>query len=76
MISYSVMLVYVIATLGRVSRLRRLSIELKASLSIFGTFLVLGAITSAIGIFGYVGLETTLIIFQILPFLVIYSARG
>ena len=33
-------------------------------------FQVLLSIASAVGVYGYVGVETTLIVFQILPFLV------
>lgn len=57
-------------SLGKISSCGRFSVDVKIILGIGGTILVLLSIVAAIGIFGYIGVSTTLIVFQILPFLV------
>ncbi len=64
------MILYIVFSLGRVSSCATMPVEIKVTLSIFGTFLVLVSIVSAVGVYGYIGVQTTLIVFQILPFLV------
>ena len=68
--SYLVMLVYIALTLGKITSWKRFFVEKKIALSIFGVSLVLLSVASAVGFFGYVGVPSTLITFQILPFLV------
>ena len=52
------------------SRLSRVATDVKLSLSLAGTACVLLSIGGAVGLFGFAEVRTTLIIFQILPFLV------
>jgi hypothetical protein len=55
---------------GRLSSWRRFFIEGKLSLSFGGVILVLLSIVCSVGLYGYAGVSATLIIFEILPFLV------
>ena len=68
--SYGMMLIYVVLSLGKISSWKRLCVDVKLTLAVCGTIVVLLSITSAVGVYGHVGVPTTLIIFQILPFLV------
>ena len=80
--SYLLMLAYVMLSLGRVrvggyganddwkQKISHLATDVKVSLSLAGTTCVLLSIFGSVGLFGYLGVKTTLIIFQILPFLV------
>lgn len=70
-ISYSIMVVYIVFALGRLTSWKRFFIEGKLTLSLGGVLLVLISVTSSVGIFGFVGVPATLIIFEILPFLVL-----
>ncbi len=49
---------------------KRFFIEGKLSLSLGGVVLVLISVTASVGVFGFAGVPATLIIFEILPFLV------
>ncbi|XP_059098084.1 NPC intracellular cholesterol transporter 1-like [Tigriopus californicus] len=71
LISYSTMLVYIMISLGKVYSWRTLFVDIKVTLSLIGTIGVLLAISSAIGMLGFIGVPTTLVIFQILPFLIL-----
>eukprot|EP00095_Tigriopus_kingsejongensis_P012689 maker-scaffold22_size673200-snap-gene-4.23 protein:Tk12689 transcript:maker-scaffold22_size673200-snap-gene-4.23-mRNA-1 annotation:"niemann-pick c1 protein isoform x3" len=71
LISYSTMLVYIMVSLGKIYSKSTFFVDIKITLSLIGTLGVLLAIASAIGTLGYLGLPTTLIIFQILPFLIL-----
>ena len=55
---------------GRLSSWKRFFIEGKLSLSLGGVILVLLSIVCSVGLYGYIGVPATLIIFEILPFLV------
>ena len=70
MLSYSVMLVYIVSFLGRVTSCSLLPVQMKFTLGASGTFSVLLAVVAAVGVYGYIGVPTTLVVFQILPFLV------
>ena len=70
---------YVMFTLGKVSStsekwyscdIRNFVAEKKFSLSIFGVVLVLLSVAASIGLFGLCGVPSTIVSFQVLPFLV------
>jgi len=48
-----------------------LQIESKVTLGVAGIVLVLLSVGSSIGVLGYLGIESTLLIFEIIPFLVL-----
>ena len=71
-ISYTVMLLYVVLSLGYTSSsgCSSLAGATRVTLALAGTALVLLSIVAAGGMLGYAGVDTTLVVFQILPFLV------
>ncbi|CAF3904880.1 unnamed protein product, partial [Rotaria magnacalcarata] len=70
-ISYSIMFLYVTLTLGRIRSWRTFLIDLKISVGFIGVFFVLISVMSSIGFYSYCGLAGTLIIFEVIPFLVL-----
>lgn len=71
LISYFVMFFYVAITLGNVVSFRRLFVDSKILLGLAGVVIVLLSVTSAIGLFSYAGVPATLIIVEVIPFLVL-----
>ena len=69
--SYALMVLYIVIALGRVSSWKKFFIEGKLSLSLTGVILVLFSVGASIGMFGFFQVPATLIIFEILPFLVL-----
>ncbi|RCH99993.1 hypothetical protein CU098_002250, partial [Rhizopus stolonifer] len=72
-ISYLVMFIYASIALGRLTSLnpRRLLIDSKFSLGICGILIVIFSVSSAVGIFSFTGKKITLIIAEVIPFLVL-----
>jgi Niemann-Pick C1 protein len=60
-----------ISTRGSRSVLRRIFVHSKVVLGMFGLVLVMLSITSSVGLLSYVGIKVTLIIAQVIPFLVL-----
>ena len=81
-LAYLLMLFYIMFALGKVSssssssdkccsfNIKRFFVERKFSLSLFGVILVFLSAAASVGLFGFIGVPSTLITFQILPFLV------
>ena len=78
-ISYILMTFYIMFALGKVSStsekwyscdIRHYISEKKFSLSIFGVILVILSVAASIGLFGLIGIPSTIVSFQVLPFLV------
>ena len=72
-ISYIIMFVYITFSLGQTSKctVARFMIESKITLGLGGVMIVLLSVAASIGTFGFVGVPATLIIFEIIPFLVL-----
>jgi len=72
-ISYIIMFIYITLSLGQYSKfsLAGFMIESKITLGLFGVMIVLLSVFSSIGIFAVAGVPATLIIFEIIPFLVL-----
>ena len=72
-VSYIIMFVYITLALGQYSSisLRGLMIESKITLGLFGVMIVILSVFSSVGIFAVIGVPATLIIFEIIPFLVL-----
>ncbi|KAI7904640.1 patched family-domain-containing protein [Cokeromyces recurvatus] len=72
-ISYIVMFIYASLALGRISSFnpRRLLIDSKFSLGIAGILIVIFSVSSAVGLFSLTGNKITLIIAEVIPFLVL-----
>lgn len=48
-----------------------LQIDSKITLGLGGVFIVLSSVFASIGIYGYFGVETTLIVMEVVPFLIL-----
>ncbi|XP_047446163.1 NPC intracellular cholesterol transporter 1 [Mugil cephalus] len=70
-ISYAIMFVYISLALGHIQSFRRLLLDSKISLGIAGILIVLGSVSSSLGIFSYAGVPLTLIVIEVIPFLVL-----
>lgn len=71
LISYIIMFAYIAISLGQMRSCSRLLIDSKITLGLGGVFIVLASVVSSVGIFGYIGLPATLIIIEVIPFLVL-----
>ena len=72
-VSYIIMFLYITLALGQYGSSLSLTgfiIESKITLGLFGVMIVLLSVFASIGIFGFIGVPATLIIFEIIPFLV------
>lgn len=72
-VSYLIMFVYIAISLGHVEleRYSRILIDSKITLGIGGVVIVLASVVSSIGMFGFIGIPATLIIVEVIPFLVL-----
>ncbi|XP_063904619.1 NPC intracellular cholesterol transporter 1 homolog 1b isoform X3 [Zophobas morio] len=71
LISYIIMFAYIAVSLGQVNTCSRLLIDSKITLGLGGVLIVLASVISSVGLFGFVGLPATLIIIEVIPFLVL-----
>ncbi|CAF4530125.1 unnamed protein product, partial [Rotaria sp. Silwood2] len=71
LISYMIMFFYIAIALGRVRSIKYILVDMKVSLGIAGVVLVALSVWASIGIFSYMRIPTTLIIFEVIPFLVL-----
>lgn len=83
LLSYMAMFLYVTVTLGKYTVfdrknthgfcgiVDRLMIDMKFTLGLAGVFIVILSVASSIGLFSYMGVKATLIIFEVIPFLVL-----
>ncbi|XP_044315818.1 NPC intracellular cholesterol transporter 1 isoform X1 [Drosophila rhopaloa] len=71
LVSYLIMFMYIAISLGHVKEFKRVFIDSKITLGIGGVIIVLASVVSSVGIFGYIGLPATLIIVEVIPFLVL-----
>ncbi|XP_006903115.1 PREDICTED: niemann-Pick C1 protein [Elephantulus edwardii] len=70
-ISYGVMFVYISIALGHIKSCGRLLVDSKISLGIAGILIVLSSVACSLGIFSYIGVPLTLIVIEVIPFLVL-----
>ncbi|XP_054165831.1 NPC intracellular cholesterol transporter 1-like [Oppia nitens] len=70
-ISYAVMFVYISISLGRFTTIKRLFIDSKIVLGLCGVVIVLLSVTASIGLLSFCGVKSTLIIVEVIPFLVL-----
>ncbi|XP_069548356.1 NPC intracellular cholesterol transporter 1 [Brachyistius frenatus] len=70
-ISYAIMFIYISLALGHIHSLRRVMVDSKISLGIAGILIVLSSVASSLGIFSYAGIPLTLIVIEVIPFLVL-----
>ncbi|GAB1295788.1 NPC1-like intracellular cholesterol transporter 1 [Apodemus speciosus] len=70
-ISYIIVFLYIALALGSYSRCNRVLVESKATLGLGGVAVVLGAVVAAMGFYSYLGVSSSLVILQVVPFLVL-----
>ncbi|XP_026901847.1 NPC1-like intracellular cholesterol transporter 1 isoform X2 [Acinonyx jubatus] len=70
-VSYIVIFLYISLALGSYSSWRRVAVDAKATLGLGGVAVVLGAVMAAMGFFSYLGVPSSLVILQVVPFLVL-----
>ncbi|KAJ8923333.1 hypothetical protein NQ315_001891 [Exocentrus adspersus] len=71
LVSYLIMFAYIAVSLGQVNSCSRLLIDSKVTLGLGGVLIVLASVISSVGLFGFCGLPATLIIIEVIPFLVL-----
>ncbi|CAB3230600.1 unnamed protein product [Arctia plantaginis] len=71
LVSYFIMFAYIAISLGRFTSFSRLLIDSKVTLGLGGVFIVLASVVCSVGIFGFAGVSATLIIIEVIPFLVL-----
>uniref|UniRef100_A0A182W717 SSD domain-containing protein n=1 Tax=Anopheles minimus TaxID=112268 RepID=A0A182W717_9DIPT len=71
LVSYIIMFAYIAISLGHVNQLKRALIDSKVTLGMGGVAIVLASVVASVGIFGYIGVPATLIIVEVIPFLVL-----
>ncbi|KAK3863989.1 hypothetical protein Pcinc_030288, partial [Petrolisthes cinctipes] len=70
-ISYVIMFFYIAIALGHTNQLTRLLISTKVTLGLGGVLIVLVSVFAAVGFYGYVGEPCTMLIIEVIPFLVL-----
>nr|XP_057922980.1 NPC intracellular cholesterol transporter 1 [Doryrhamphus excisus] len=70
-LSYGIMFIYISLALGHIHSCKRLLVDSKISLGIAGILIVLSSVAASLGIFSYVGIPLTLIVIEVIPFLVL-----
>ncbi|XP_059489962.1 NPC intracellular cholesterol transporter 1 homolog 1b-like [Neocloeon triangulifer] len=71
LISYAVMFFYISIALGHIRSIKTLVIDSKVTLAVGGILVVLISVACSLGIFGYAGIPTTLLVVEVIPFLVL-----
>ncbi|XP_061516670.1 NPC intracellular cholesterol transporter 1 isoform X3 [Anopheles gambiae] len=71
LVSYIIMFAYIAISLGHVNQWNRALIDSKVTLGLGGVAIVLASVVASVGIFGYIGVPATLIIVEVIPFLVL-----
>ncbi|XP_054721717.1 NPC intracellular cholesterol transporter 1-like isoform X2 [Uloborus diversus] len=70
-ISYIIMFIYIAVALGEVNTCKSMLVDSKISLGFAGVFIVIVSVLSSLGIFCFAGIPATLIIIEVIPFLVL-----
>ncbi|XP_046748991.1 NPC intracellular cholesterol transporter 1 isoform X2 [Diprion similis] len=71
LISYLIMFGYIAVALGQIKSCRTLLMDSKITLGLGGVLIVLASVVCSVGIFGFIGVPATLIIIEVIPFLVL-----
>ncbi|XP_067212878.1 NPC intracellular cholesterol transporter 1 isoform X4 [Linepithema humile] len=71
LISYVIMFGYIAVSLGQIRSCSRLLHDSKITLGLGGVLIVLASVICSVGLFGFIGIPATLIIIEVIPFLVL-----
>uniref|UniRef100_A0A0B7ARF7 SSD domain-containing protein n=2 Tax=Arion vulgaris TaxID=1028688 RepID=A0A0B7ARF7_9EUPU len=69
--SYLIMFGYITVCLGQYTSLERVLVDAKISLGLSGVIIVLLSVGASLGFYSYLGIPSTLIIIEVVPFLVL-----
>ncbi|KAG8442189.1 hypothetical protein GDO86_011113 [Hymenochirus boettgeri] len=70
-ISYVLMFIYISMALGEINDCNSILVDSKIALGIAGILIVLSSVACSLGIFSYAGISLTLIVIEVIPFLVL-----
>ena len=70
-ISYLLMFFYIVCSIGQMNGCDRMMVDSKVTLGFSGVLIVLLSVVSSVGFYGLVGVPATLIIVEVIPFLVL-----
>lgn len=71
LVSYVIMFAYIAVSLGHIGNCGRFLIDSKITLGLGGIVIVLASVVASVGFFGFIGVPATLIIIEVIPFLVL-----
>ncbi|EFN76828.1 NPC intracellular cholesterol transporter 1 isoform X4 [Harpegnathos saltator] len=71
LVSYVIMFAYIAISLGQIRTCGRLLHDSKITLGLGGVLIVLASVICSVGLFGFIGVPATLIIIEVIPFLVL-----
>jgi len=71
LLSYLLMFVYIAVGLGQFKSFSRILVDAKITVGMFGVFIVLLSVAASLGFCSYFGIKATLIIIEVIPFLVL-----
>lgn len=71
LVSYVIMFAYIAVSLGQIRSCPRLLYDSKITLGLGGVLIVLLSVICSVGLFGFIGVPATLIIIEVIPFLVL-----
>ena len=71
LLSYTLMFIYIAISLGQYRAPSRILVDAKVTVGIMGVLIVLMSVSAALGIGSYCGISVTLIIIEVIPFLVL-----
>ncbi|XP_043836924.1 NPC1-like intracellular cholesterol transporter 1 [Dromiciops gliroides] len=70
-ISYAIVFLYIALALGRYSSCSHILVDSKVTVGLGGVLVVLGSVLSSMGFFSYLGIPSSMVIIQVVPFLVL-----
>ncbi|XP_077969319.1 NPC1-like intracellular cholesterol transporter 1 [Styela clava] len=69
--SYVAIFLYITIGLGTYSSLARIPVDSKMTLGFAGILVILSSVFASVGFYGYIGIATSLIVIEVVPFLVL-----
>lgn len=70
-VSYLIMFIYILLALGDINHCSTILVDARFTLGFVGVFVVLLSVVSSLGFFLFLGVPATLIIVEVIPFLVL-----
>jgi len=70
-VSYLIMFIYILLSLGDINHCKTILVDARFTLGFVGVFVVLLSVVSSLGFFFFLGVAATLIIVEVIPFLVL-----